>query len=88
MKRALVFAVILVGVVAAVMRFAQNKPGVDWEKRLERMPDNAPPKWIFRNVTTIRENTERILDLLERQRPDETGPGTAGPEPASGELDP
>ena len=26
------------------------------------MPDNAPPKWMFRNITAIRENTDRILD--------------------------
>ena len=36
----------------------------DW---VERMPENAPPKWIFRNVTAIRENTERILQLLESE---------------------
>ena len=29
------------------------------------MPDNAPPKWMFRNITAIRENTDRILQLLE-----------------------
>jgi len=21
---------------------------LDWEKRFERMPENAPPKWMFR----------------------------------------
>jgi hypothetical protein len=31
------------------------------------MPENAPPKWIFRNITAIRENTERILHLLESE---------------------
>ena len=36
------------------------------------MPDNAPPKWMFRNITTIRENTDRILEILE--------PGGTGPE--------
>jgi hypothetical protein len=28
------------------------------------MPDNAPPKWMFRNISAIREDTERILELL------------------------
>ena len=37
---------------------------VDWEQRIAAMPDNAPPKWMFNNVTAIRENTERILDLV------------------------
>jgi hypothetical protein len=31
------------------------------------MPEDAPPKWIFRNVTAIRENTDRILQLLESE---------------------
>jgi hypothetical protein len=35
---------------------------------VERMPEDAPPKWIFRNVSAIRENTERILQLLESER--------------------
>ena len=26
-------------------------------------PDNARPKWVFRNITAIRENTDRILEL-------------------------
>jgi hypothetical protein len=25
----------------------------------------APPKWMFRNITAIRENTDRILEKLE-----------------------
>lgn len=32
------------------------------------MPENAPPKWMFRNVSVIRKNTERILELLEAER--------------------
>jgi hypothetical protein len=46
---------------------------VDWEKAFEAMPDNAPPKWMFRNITAIRENTERIIELLERSAPPEGG---------------
>jgi hypothetical protein len=41
--------------------------GFDFEKMIERMPENAPPKWMFRNISAIRENTERILQLLERE---------------------
>ena len=46
-------------------RFASSSGGPDFERWIERMPENAPPKWIFRNVTAIRENTERTLQLLE-----------------------
>ena len=42
--------------------------GFDFERWIERMPENAPPKWMFRNITAIRDNTERILQLLEEQR--------------------
>ena len=66
MKKVLVFAVMLVGLAVLAKRFGPNMQNMDWEKRFERMPDNAPPKWIFRNVTAIRENTDRILQLLER----------------------
>ena len=35
----------------------------------ENMPDDAPPKWMFRNIAAIRENTDRILEILDRDRP-------------------
>ena len=30
------------------------------------MPDNSPPKWMFRNIAAVRRNTDRFLDVLER----------------------
>lgn len=42
--------------------------GLDFERVIERMPENAPPKWMFRNISAIRENTERILQQLEGER--------------------
>lgn len=42
--------------------------GFDFERMIERMPENAPPKWMFRNISEIRDNTESILRLLEQQR--------------------
>ena len=50
-------------------RFGPKMGNIDWEKRFEAMPDNAPPKWVFRNITAIRENTDRILELLESGHP-------------------
>jgi len=38
---------------------------VDFGRLVERMPEDAPPRWIFRNVSAIRDNTDRILELLE-----------------------
>lgn len=48
----------------AAKRLASSQ-SFDFAQMIERMPDDAPPKWMFRNITEIRENTERILELLE-----------------------
>ena len=58
------------GMIAAAKRFGPPKQGIDWEKRLERMPESAPPKWMFNNIKAIRQNTDRILELLEHRQPD------------------
>ncbi len=68
MKKLFVLAAVLVGVGVLARRFGPKMGSLDWEKRFEAMPDNAPPKWVFRNITAIRENTERILELLESDR--------------------
>jgi hypothetical protein len=53
--------------------------GSDFEQMVERMPENSPVRWAFHNVTAIRQNTERILELLEAQA---TPPG-AGQQPVA-----
>jgi len=68
MKKVLVAVVLLVGLGVLAQRLGQKMSTVDWEERFDRMPDNAPPKWVFRNITTIRDNTDRILELLEADR--------------------
>jgi hypothetical protein len=47
---------------------AARRRRFDLEQWIERMPEDAPPKWIFNNITAIRENTERILQLLDSER--------------------
>ncbi len=37
------------------------------------VPDNAPPKWAFQDISAIRENTDRILELLDSQHNADTG---------------
>jgi hypothetical protein len=79
MKRLLIAGGAVAGVAAGVAYLARRKMasggGPDFARMVERMPDNAPPKWVFNNVNAIRENTERILQVLE-SRP--TGPGAEG----------
>jgi hypothetical protein len=68
MKKVLGLAAVFIGLGALAKLLGPRVQSVDWEKRFEAMPDNAPPKWIFRNITAIRENTDRILAIVERDR--------------------
>ena len=52
-------------------RVGSQMQNIDWEERLRGLPENAPPRWMFRNISTIRENTDRILELLEHEGPSE-----------------
>ena len=43
-----------------------------WDKMregMEEMPEDFPPRIMFDNIEATRANSERILDLLERQAP-------------------
>lgn len=68
MKRLLIVGAAALGVGLCARRAARGCDGFDFEQMIERMPENAPPKWMFRSIAAIRENTERILVLLERER--------------------
>ena len=81
MKKALVLAAVLAGLAAVGRLLGSRMQNIDWEKRIAALPDNAPPKWMFRNVTAIRENTERILRLLESERSGSTRPASTPPSP-------
>jgi hypothetical protein len=76
MKKALLTAALVVGLLILAKLFGPKVQNIDWEKRFEQMPENAPPKWIFRNITAIRENTDRILELLDHDRSPSTTPGS------------
>ena len=68
MKKLLIVGGAVTGAAFVAKRFASSSGGPDFGRLVERMPEDAPPKWIFRNVTAIRENTERILQLLEGEQ--------------------
>jgi hypothetical protein len=65
----LVLAAAAIGVAVVAKRLAPKMRPIDWEQRFERMPDNAPRKWMFTNIKAIRDNTDRILEQLARQTP-------------------
>ena len=68
MKKLLIVGGVALGAAFLAKRCASSCGGLDFERLIEGMPENAPPKWMFRNISAIRENTERILRLLESER--------------------
>ena len=44
MKKVVAVAAVLVVLGVLARRFGPKMPAIDWEKRFEAMPDNAPPK--------------------------------------------
>ncbi len=80
MSKRIVFIAVAVGLGVLAWRLGQKMQNIDWEKRFEAMPDNAPPKWMFRNITVIRDNTDRILELLEPGKPE---PARQAPPPGA-----
>lgn len=68
-RKAVVATAVAVVLGVLMRRLGSRMRNVDWEKALDQMPDNAPPKWMFRNINVIRENTDRILETLEVSRP-------------------
>jgi len=68
LKNLLMVGAALTGAALLVKRLASRSSGFDFGRLFERMPENAPPKLMFRNISAIRENTERILQVLESER--------------------
>ena len=73
MSKALIVGAVVVGAVVLAKRHALSRDGFDIERFIERMPDSAPPKWAFQNISAIRENTDRILELIENEHKVATG---------------
>ena len=67
MKKLLVIGGAVTGAALVANRLASGSrwKEVDFGRLVERMPEDAPPRWIYRNISTIRENTDRILQLLD-----------------------
>ena len=80
-----VLAVILVVTKSQQSESSQDSEGRKSEKRremfdkmkagMDAMPDDFPPVVMFNNVAATRENSERILELLEEDRSGTEEPG-------------
>lgn len=64
MLRLVLFLGVVVGAVAFI-KVLRSKQGFSWEAMFDKMPDDSPPKWMFNNISTIREQNDRIIEFLE-----------------------
>jgi hypothetical protein len=60
----MIFGADVLGAGLLAARFISRSRALTHETMFERMPDTSPPKWVFLNIKAIRENTDRILELL------------------------
>jgi hypothetical protein len=63
-----------VGAVLIARRAAAHGGEFDFEGMIERMPENAPPKWMFRNISAIRANTRSGAEGRHERMPRTTTP--------------
>lgn len=59
---------IIIGAIAAVSLLARRAARGCGQFSFERMIDDAPPKWMFQNISAIRANTEQILERLPAEQ--------------------
>jgi hypothetical protein len=64
--KALRWLPVIAGAALAAHHFAPKMSCV-CERVFDRLPDTFPPKWMYLNITAIREQNDRILQLLEEQ---------------------
>jgi hypothetical protein len=57
----------VIGAAAIVVSLAGPKLREIMERKFEEASEDFPPKWMFVNISAIRENTERILEALIRE---------------------
>jgi len=54
----------MVAGVLLFVRLVVPRLGERMERMFDEAPEDFPPKWMYVNITAIRENTERLLEAL------------------------
>ncbi len=74
MKRLMIVALLAAGVVVAMRKMVQAcgpamraKCSKLCDRMLDRMPESFPPNRMMSDLETLKEQTTRILDVLEHQ---------------------
>ncbi len=66
-KKLVPLVVIAGGVAVLARKFGPKmESSIKWDQIIERMPDDAPPKWMFNNISALRDEHVRILQKNER----------------------
>jgi hypothetical protein len=66
MKKAWVIVATVAGAALLVKALASRVGKTDFAERIAAMPDTAPPKWIFTNVTAIRASSGALISAGAR----------------------
>lgn len=51
-----------------ILRLVGPKLSGRMDRMMEEASDDFPPKWMYLNITAIRENTELILEALDKDQ--------------------
>ena len=57
---------LIAGGAAVLARKFGSRMCSSMSEMIQRMPDDAPPKWMFNNITALRDEHVRILEQNER----------------------
>lgn len=76
MRRLIVFAVVAVGVFLAIRKMAgsagpalRERCSEMCDRMLASMPESFPPNRMMADLDSLKEKTDRILDVLEERQP-------------------
>ena len=73
MSKALIAGAVVIGAVVFAKRQGTEPRGIRHREVHRADARQRPPKWAFQNITAIRANTDRILELLDSQHKAGTG---------------
>jgi len=75
MRRLIIFAVVTVGILLVIRKMAENGPAMRercsemCDRMLAKMPESFPPNRMMADLDSLKERTDRILEMLEERQP-------------------
>ena len=75
MRRLIVFAVLVAWIVLMIRKMAESGPAMGercsemCDRMLAKMPESFPPNRMMADLESLKEKTDRILEMLEERQP-------------------